>query len=246
MSLPDTAAEGRPVRSGIPRPIEAGLALLGLVLCSPFLAAVALSVRVTSPGPVLFRQRRVGRHGAEFTLFKFRTMRLHGPGPGITAKGDPRVTSLGRCLRLLKVDELPELWNVLRGEMSLVGPRPELPRYVDLTDPLWQVVLCARPGITDPVTLRLRNEELLIARAGEDSEKFYLERLQPYKLAGYAEYLRSRSFLSDLAVILRTVAVVLAPALAPPPSIGEESLRVGGRGSPKTAVPGQRPDDPAR
>ena len=211
----------QPVRNGIPRPIEVVLAGLGLLLCSPVLAAVALGVRVTSRGPVLFRQQRMGRGGAVFTLLKFRTMRANQAALQVTAAGDPRITPLGRWLRTLKLDELPELWNVMRGDMSLVGPRPEVPRYVDLANALWRDVLQARPGITDPVTLRLRNEEGLLASAPGDRERFYLETLQPYKLVGYLEYLRRRSFMSDVGVILRTVVAVLVPAVAPLPSLDE-------------------------
>ncbi len=163
----------------------------------------------------------MGRGGADFTLLKFRTMRVNQAALQVTAAGDPRITPLGRWLRKLKLDELPELWNVVRGDMSLVGPRPEVPRYVDLGNPLWREVLRARPGITDPVTLRLRNEEELMASAPGDRERFYLETLQPYKLVGYLEYLRRRSFLSDGGVILRTLVAVLVPAVAPPPSLDE-------------------------
>jgi lipopolysaccharide/colanic/teichoic acid biosynthesis glycosyltransferase len=211
----------QPVRNGIPRPIEAALASLGLFLCSPVLAVVALGVRVTSRGPVLFRQQRIGRGGVGFTLLKFRTMRKDAEGARVTARGDWRITPLGRWLRTFKLDELPELWNVVRGDMSLVGPRPEVPRYVNLANPLWRDVLQARPGITDPVTLRLRNEEDLMASAPGDRERFYLETLQPYKLAGYREYLQRRSFLSDIGMLLRTLLAIVVPSLAPPPSLDE-------------------------
>lgn len=221
MSLPQAAAEPAPLRSGVPRVVDVALAAGGLLFCSPILAAVASAVRVTSAGPVLFRQQRVGRHGTQFTLLKFRTMRVNAVPLQVTAHGDPRITPLGRWLRKLKLDELPELWNVLRGDMSLVGPRPEVPRYVDLADPQWRLVLQARPGITDPVTLRLRNEEELMAVAGGEAERFYLEALQPYKLDGYVEYLIHRSLMSDLAVILRTLLAVMVPAAAPPPSLAE-------------------------
>lgn len=218
------ATEPRPVRDGIPRPVEAALAGLGLFLCSPALAVVALGVRVTSRGPVLFRQQRVGRSGIAFTLLKFRSMRANQGALQVTAAGDPRVTPLGRWLRKFKLDELPELWNVVRGDMSLVGPRPEVPRYVDLANPLWRDVLRGRPGLTDPITLRLRNEEELMASAPGDRERFYLDTLQPYKLAGYLEYLRRRSFMSDVGVILRTALAVIVPASAPHPSV--EELRI--------------------
>ena len=189
------------------------------MLCSPLLGAIALAVRLTSTGPVLFRQRRMGLGGKEFTVLKFRTMRVNQDPPGATATGDLRVTPLGRWLRRFKLDELPELWNVFRGDMSLVGPRPEVPRLVDVSNPAWRVVLSTRPGITDPVTLRLRNEERLLAGVPESPERFYREVLQPYKLAGYLEYQSRRSMGSDLGVIVSTIGAVLVPTAVPPPSI---------------------------
>lgn len=219
-SLP-IGADRELIRPGIPRPVEAVLAGLGILLCSAVLGAVALAVWVTSPGPVLFRQRRVGRGGDEFTLLKFRTMKVNQDALQVTSKGDLRITPIGRWLRLLKLDELPTLWNVVKGEMSLVGPRPEVPRYVNLANPLWRDVLRARPGITDPVTLYLRNEEDLMATASGDGEQFYLETLQPFKLVGYLGYLRRRSFSSDVRVIVRTLVAIVAPATAPVPLIAE-------------------------
>jgi len=221
MSLPSTGADQERIPAGIPRWLDAGLAALGILLCSPILALVALGVRATSPGPVLFCQRRVGRGFTEFILLKFRTMNGSQPMLEVTARGDPRITPLGRWLRLLKLDEMPELWNVVRGDMSLVGPRPEVPRYVDRNDALWRYVLQVRPGITDPVTLRLRNEERLLAEVAGDTEAFYLKTLQRYKLAGYVDYLRRRSFLTDVSVILQTLLTVTATVVAPPPSIEE-------------------------
>src|SRR3954454_20091386 len=133
------------------------IAAVGLVLLLPLIGALALAVRVTSPGPAFHRARRVGPHG-EFTLHKLRTMRVGAAvaGPGVTAAGDPRVTRLGRLLRKTKLDELPQLWDVVRGEMALVGPRPEDLRYVDPTDRLHQLVFAARPGITGPTALAYR------------------------------------------------------------------------------------------
>jgi lipopolysaccharide/colanic/teichoic acid biosynthesis glycosyltransferase len=221
MSLSHSGVDLDDPPPGIPRVVEAAAAILGLVVFSPVLALVAIGVRLTSPGPAIFRQPRVGRHGVEFTLMKFRTMLVHDAPHGVTASGDPRVTGLGRWLRRLKADELPELWNIARGDMSFVGPRPEVPRYVDLNDPAWRVVLRARPGITDPVTLRLINEESVLASVAEDRERFYLDVLQPYKLAGYAEYLRRRTCVSDLGVVLRTALAVVLPVSPAPPSIGE-------------------------
>jgi lipopolysaccharide/colanic/teichoic acid biosynthesis glycosyltransferase len=205
------ATIGRAERVGLSHPAEAALAFAALVLSSPVFLAAAALVAATSSGPVLFRQTRVGLGGRPFTLLKLRTMRAGAETPEgsqLTASGDARITPVGRWLRRFKLDELPQLWNVVRGDMSLVGPRPEVPRYVDAADPLWQSVLAARPGLTDPVTLRLRDEEALLAGA-DDAERFYRERLLPWKLRGYRDYLARRTWASDLAVLAATVLAVL-------------------------------------
>lgn len=163
---------------------------------------------VSSTGPIFFCQRRVGRYGKEFTMFKFRTMRVASDGLLITAATDSRITPIGRFLRQWKLDELPELYNVLKGEMSFVGPRPEVPEFVDLNCPLWKFILAVRPGITDPVTLTLRNEEGVLAQA-EDKERYYREIIQPFKMRGYIEYLEMKSVGRDLAIIIRTLKVML-------------------------------------
>jgi lipopolysaccharide/colanic/teichoic acid biosynthesis glycosyltransferase len=202
--------------SGLPRPIEIVLAAAGLAVSLPVLGVAAVLVRATSPGPAFFRQPRVGRRGEIFNLYKLRTMRVSHSGPQVTARGDRRVTPLGRLLRRSKLDELPQLWNVLRGEMSLVGPRPEVPRYVDLGNPLWQRVLEARPGITDPVTLRLRDEEALLAAVAGDRDRYYREELLPEKLREYAAYLETRTPTRDVGVLFRTVWKVAVPGRQPP------------------------------
>jgi lipopolysaccharide/colanic/teichoic acid biosynthesis glycosyltransferase len=132
-------------------------------------------------------------------------MRASSSGPSVTARGDARVTPVGRWLRRTKLDELPELWNVLRGDMSFVGPRPEVPEYVDLDNPIWADVLQVRPGLTDPMTLTLRDEEALMEVVEGDRDRYYRETLQPQKLAGYRAYLERRSWRSDLGVICDTV-----------------------------------------
>lgn len=209
------------VKTGIPRGVEMILALGGLIVSSPLLLVGAVLVRFSSPGPVLFRQQRVGRFGKPFELLKFRTMRVESEGPQVTARGDARVTRVGRFLRRSKLDELPELWNVVRGDLSLVGPRPEVPQYVNMEDPMWQKALETRPGITDPITLRLRNEEELLGGCQGDPEQFYLQVLQPYKLRRYVEYLQQRSFQSDLRVLLQTIVAVVIPSKASPPRLDE-------------------------
>jgi lipopolysaccharide/colanic/teichoic acid biosynthesis glycosyltransferase len=201
-------------RRGLPRGIEAALAAGGLVVAAPVLAAAAAAIAATSGLPVFFRQVRVGRHGRPFTLVKLRTMRKSGVGPKVTAGNDPRITPVGRFLRHSKLDELPELWNVLRGDMSFVGPRPEVADYVHLDSPLWREVLSVRPGLTDPVTLRLRHEEALLQSVEGDREKYYRETLQPKKLEGYVAYLRRRSWKSDLGVLIATAGAILRPRRA--------------------------------
>ncbi len=193
------------IRRGLPRWVEVPLAAAGLMVVAPVLAIAGLLVKVTSPGPAIFRQQRVGVGGVPFALLKLRSMRSDPRGAAITAGDDARITPVGRFLRRAKLDELPALWNVLRGDMSFVGPRPEVPRYVDLDDPRWRAVLAARPGVTDPVTLRLRDEEALLASVEGDRDAYYRRYLVPFKLAGYQDYLDCRSAWTDLAVILRTV-----------------------------------------
>ena len=201
---------------GLPRAFEAVVAGVALVVLSPLLAAIALAVAFGSRGGALFRQTRIGRGGEPFILYKFRTMRA-GDGPRFTAGGDPRVTPLGRRLRRSKLDELPELWNVLAGDMSLVGLRPEVPEYVDLGDPLWRRALAVRPGLTSLVALRLRDEETLLAEVGDDERlRFYTEVLVPYKLRGHVAYLERRTAWSDLAVIGRTLLTFIWAPRRPP------------------------------
>ncbi len=201
----------RDLRSGIPRWAEAVIAFFGLLVAAPFIAFLALAIAVSSRGPVFFRQKRVGQHGRLFDLYKLRTMTPSEHGPQVTSSRDERITPLGRFLRRTKLDELPTLWNVLRGEMGLVGPRPEVPRYVKLEDPIWQAILAVRPGITDPVTLRLRNEEQLLAGVESDTESYYIAELQPSKLNGYVAYLEERNWRTDVRVLVSTLAAVVVP-----------------------------------
>jgi len=196
-----------------------------LLALAPLLVFLALLVRAGSRGPVLFKQARVGQNGRTFELVKFRSMRPGGGGAEITAAGDSRLTRIGRWLRRFKLDELPQLWNVIRGEMGLVGPRPEVPAYVDLESPAWQRVLSVRPGLTDPVTIELRNEEELLAGA-EDPETFYQQVLQPYKLQCYERYVDERTAWSDLGILGATLMAVLRPAQTPPPSVDQLRARV--------------------
>lgn len=194
---------------GLPRLLEISLVTAGLLILLPLLLSVFVLVRLTSPGAAFFRHKRIGLDGREFTLYKFRTLRVNNLGPLVTASNDSRITPIGRFLRKAKIDELPQLWNIFIGDMSLVGPRPEVPDYVNLSDPLWMEVLRVKPGITDPVTLKLRNEEVLMASVETNRETFYKECLQPYKLRGSIEYLKIRTWKSDIYVILQTILAVL-------------------------------------
>ena len=177
---------------------------LGLLVLAPIFALCALAVLLDDGFPVFFRQSRVGRNGRPFWLLKFRSMRNGASGSQITAGGDRRITRVGAILRKYKLDELPQLVNVLVGEMSLIGPRPEVSRFVNLEDPIWQAVLAVRPGISDLATLVYRDEEELLAGAA-DPEQYYRERILPEKLGLNLRYLGVRTFWQDIVLILLTL-----------------------------------------
>jgi lipopolysaccharide/colanic/teichoic acid biosynthesis glycosyltransferase len=179
-----------------------------LVLATPIVAGTALAMRLSGDrGPVFFRAPRVGEGGVVFSVLKIRTMAPGSDGARVTMARDPRVTPLGRILRRLRIDELPQLVNVVRGEMSLVGPRPEDPAYVDLSDPLHRRVFSARPGITGLAQLEYLNEADLLV--GPDAEHRYREEILPAKLRLDAEYLDRQSTLLDLQILMRTLRSVL-------------------------------------
>ena len=182
----------------------------GLLLLAPALLAIALWIRLDSPGPALFRQRRVGRHGRHFDIYKFRTMAARpDEGRQLTVGLDPRITRAGRFLRRTKLDELPQLLNVLEGTMSLVGPRPEVPRYVDRYPPaVRQTVLSVAPGITDLAAILFKDENDILGHA-PDPERAYVETILPVKLEYYQRYVRERSFWLDLRILFRTLAAIL-------------------------------------
>jgi len=185
-------------------------AAAGMLVLLPVLAALALVILFDDGRPVFFSQTRVGRRGKPFRIWKFRSMRADSRGSVITAAGDRRITRVGAALRRFKLDELPQLFNVLNGDMSLVGPRPEVPEYVELETPVWQAVLQVRPGVTDLATLLYRDEEQLLGSSG-DPAALYREKVLPAKLALNLCYLRSRSFLRDLRLILLTIRYSLFP-----------------------------------
>jgi lipopolysaccharide/colanic/teichoic acid biosynthesis glycosyltransferase len=197
------------------RGFDLTVATLGVVVLAPLAAVIALAIRLESPGPVFFRQERVGRGGRLFRIHKFRTMVSDAAsrGPTLTVGEDARITRVGTFLRRAKLDELPQLLDVIVGEMSLVGPRPELPRYVShYPAALRDLVLKVRPGITDPASLAFADENQLLARAA-DPEREYLEVVMPCKLQAAADYARRATLATDIKVILRTLCLVARRSL---------------------------------
>jgi len=188
------------------RLLDVVVAAAGILLLSPLFAVLAVVVKLSSPGPVFHRGERVGRGGKPFKLYKFRSMGVGKSGPAITRAGDSRITPVGVFLRRTKLDELPQLINVLTGDMSLVGPRPEAPRYVAMYDAEQRRILSARPGITSPASLRYRSEEAQLI--GDDWERLYVEEIMPAKLRIDIDYLERRTLASDLRVILATFATL--------------------------------------
>jgi len=191
-------------------------ALLGLVLTLPLFAVIALLIKRDSEGPVFYRAPRVGKDGKPFKMLKFRTMvanadKIGGPS---TANDDPRITRVGRFLRRYKLDELPQLINVLKGEMSFVGPRPEVQQYVDMYTEEEKAILTVKPGITDWASLWNSDEGAVLA-GSPDPEKAYLELIRPTKIKLQLEYVRRRSFLTDLGILLRTVMAVVCRSTSP-------------------------------
>ena len=196
-------------------------AAVGLLLLSPLLLLIALAIKLDSPGPVFFRQQRVGRHGVLFEIFKFRTMTVGPPTGGVqlTVAGDARITRVGALLRRTKLDEMAQLLDVLRGSMSLVGPRPEVPRYVAHYPPEWRErLLSVRPGITDFASVRYRDENELLARA-QDPEREYIEAVLPTKLRYALHYVDNPSMVNDLRVLGLTLRTVFVPSLPSPWSL---------------------------
>ena len=183
---------------------------LGLILLSPLLLVVAIWIKLDSKGPVFYRQTRVGQYNKDFRIFKFRTMHTGSDkGSQVTiGDRDPRVTRAGYWIRKFKIDELPQLINVFVGEMSLVGPRPEVRHYVDYWTPEQMHVLDVRPGITDPASIKFRNENELMEKA-EDPEKYYIEVIMQEKIKLYLEYVEKHNFFYDLGLIFKTFLVIV-------------------------------------
>ena len=179
--------------------------LVGLFCLWPVLAVVAILIRVKMPGgPVIFRQKRVGRHGRLFTMYKFRSMTVSHGGSSVSVAGESRITPLGARLRRYKLDELPELWNVLKGDMSFVGPRPDVPGYADQLQGESRRVLLLRPGITGPASLKYRDEEELLATV-ENPQEYNDRVIYPDKVRINLYYLDHYSFVKDMQMIVCTV-----------------------------------------
>lgn len=191
------------------RAFDATLAALGLVMTSPLIAVSAALVRLESPGPAFYQGQRIGRDGKPFRIYKLRTMRTgaDAQGPAVTGAGDPRVTSVGRFLRRTKLDELPQLLNVVRGDMSLVGPRPEAPQYVAQYTDEQRNVLSVRPGMTGAASIAYLNEEEILGT--QDAEAIYLSSVMPKKLDLDLQYVRSATFVGDLKILGRTVLLLV-------------------------------------
>ena len=182
------------------------VSLIGLIVLSPLFIIIAIAIALESKGGVFYKQIRVGKDGKPFKLLKFRSMYVGADKKGLlTVSGrDPRITRVGYFIRKFKLDELPQLINVLKGDMSLVGPRPEVPKYVELYTDEQKEVLSVRPGITDPASIKFRNENDLLAQA-DDPEKFYIEKIMPEKIKISIDYIRKRNFFTDLGIIFKTV-----------------------------------------
>jgi lipopolysaccharide/colanic/teichoic acid biosynthesis glycosyltransferase len=189
------------------------VSFIGLILLLPLILTIGMLIITDNKGPVFFRQWRVGKDGRLFVLYKFRSMKVTGSGfdaifePGNTA----RVTKIGRFIRSTKIDEIPQLWNVLKGEMSLVGPRPEIQSWVDTCPERWKKILTVRPGITDNASLEFRNEEAILVES-KDPETTYKEIILPRKLDLYDQYISRHSFAGDLMLIFKTLLSLIKKA----------------------------------
>lgn len=185
--------------------------LLGIILLFPLFILVSVFIKLDTPGPVFFKQMRIGKAGNPFYIYKFRTMIANADklGPSVTSKNDLRITKTGRILRKYKIDELPQLFNVLKGDMSLVGPRPEVPKYVEKYNEYQKKVLSLKPGITDPASLKFRNEEEILAsydiKEEEDLENIYINEIMPIKIELNLKYAENANIITDFLIIIRTL-----------------------------------------
>jgi lipopolysaccharide/colanic/teichoic acid biosynthesis glycosyltransferase len=207
-SIPPTAV----IRDyALKRPLDVLLAAVGIVVSAPLWVPMSIAIKLESPGPILHRAQRIGRGGRPFTLLKFRSMRIGQSGLAVTAGNDPRITRTGAILRSSKLDEIPQLINVLRGDMSLVGPRPEDPKYVAGYSESQRLILSVRPGMTGAAAVAYRHEETILA-AAPDVERAYLNDVMPAKLALDLDYLSKRSLAVDIGLLVKTALAVIRPA----------------------------------
>ena len=195
------------------RAFDATISAAGLAILSPVLAAISIAIKLGSKGPVFYRGTRAGLGGKPFPMLKFRTMVTNAEliGGSSTPEDDPRITAIGKTLRRYKLDELPQLWNVLVGDMSFVGPRPQVQWAVDLYTPEERAILEVRPGITDHASLKFSNEAEIL-KGSKDPDKDYIEKIHPEKMRLSLEYVRTRSFSGDLSIIAQTLGTVLRPS----------------------------------
>jgi len=182
------------------------MSLMGLILLFPIFIIIALLIKFSSNGNIFYMQTRIGKNFKPFNLYKFRSMR-EAKGLSITSKDDPRITSLGKFIRKTKIDELPQLLNVLKGEMSLVGPRPEVEKYVYIQEEAYQNILTIKPGITDLAAIEYRNEEEILSEY-QDKEEAYIQEIQPRKILFYKQYLQEITLVNDIKIILQTLKII--------------------------------------
>ena len=195
--------------SFLKRPMDIIVAALAIMLLSPLLGALAILIKVDSRGPALFRQGRLGKGFRPFLIYKFRTMAVGAPGPDVTALGDPRITRIGQVLRKYKLDELPQLWNVLRGDMSLIGPRPEVARYVELFPADFREILRVRPGMSGPGSVEFRHEDRLLSESATP-ERDYVEKILPSKMRLAKEYAIDVTLARVLTLTWRTMKALVS------------------------------------
>jgi lipopolysaccharide/colanic/teichoic acid biosynthesis glycosyltransferase len=195
------------------RIFDLSVSVILLVLFAPFYLLIALVIKLDSSGPVHYKAHRVGKNGRLFKLLKFRTMKVNSSnlGPAITQKADPRITRIGKILREIKVDEIPQLWNVIRGDMSLVGPRPEDPRYVEKYNEEQRKVLLVRPGLSSPASIEYRHEEKLLSTQADNIEDYYVRQVMPKKLKIDLDYVENQSLIRDVAICFKTAYTILKP-----------------------------------
>jgi len=192
------------------RLLDITLSFLGLLILSPVLLIIAIAIKLNSNGHAVYKQQRVGKLGKEFTLYKFRSMRIHADKLGLLTVGgrDSRITSVGLFIRKYKLDELPQLWNVLRGDMSIVGPRPEVKKYVDLYTAEQKQILNVRPGITDMASIKYKNENEVLKQQS-DPEKYYIEHIMPEKIALNKSFITNPNIFNYIKIIFLTVIGIL-------------------------------------